>query len=818
MLQHLRFAVRTLGKTPVFTLTAIAMLALGIGANTAIFQLIDAVRLRSLPLPDPQRLARIQIRGGNGGWGITHNLFELTYPLWQELQAHQQGFSAVLAWENGWRNVGQGEHVHPAAMIKVSGGYFEALGVAPAAGRLLRADDDRPGCVSSGVVLSYPFWQSEFGGDPSAIGRRLIVDDRPFEIVGVTRAGFSGLEVGKSFDFAAPLCALHDHSYTRRDVFWLNVMGRLKPGWTVARGSEQLAAISPDMMQATVPSGYSTASLQRYLAFRLEAVRGDKGISGLRQQYSQPLTLLLALTGLVLLMACANLANLMLARAGARQREFAVRLALGAARRSLVGQSVVEGLLLAMGGAALGLVVAGLLSRATVRFLSTTENPLHLELVLDWRMLAFTAAIATAACLLFGLLPAFRSTRIAPSAAMRASGRGLTADRGRFSFQRFLIVAQITISLVLVSGAFLFVRSFRHLMSDSPGFRSEGILVTWFDASRMGMAKSEIKAFQRQLLNEVRTVPQVEAAAATTTVLIGGGSWSLGIRTGGAEGSSKFTWVSPGSFATLGTPLLEGRDFDDRDTETSPRVAVVNRLFAAKFFPGADPVGKTFRTAPEPNYPEAEYQVVGLIENTRYWDLRDAPPPMAYAPLTQYPAGGPWAELYIRSSAPAERVEAAVRRRVSEVYPRVSAEFHIFRRDIEEGLVRERLMAALSGMFGGLAILMAAIGLYGVLAYIAVRRRNEIGIRMALGATRVRIIRLVMGEAALLLVGGGTLGVGCSTMFARAAAGLLFGFDAQDPVTFVLAAALLAAVTALGSFLPAWRAGRLDPMSALREE
>ncbi|HXA07124.1 MAG TPA: ABC transporter permease [Bryobacteraceae bacterium] len=822
-LQDIRFALRTLRKSSAFTFAAICTLALGIGANTAIFELLDAVRLRSLPVPNPQELARIQIRNGNGGFFLSLDDYDVSYPLWEETRAHQQAFSGMFAWSSQWLRLGEGAQARRASALVVSGEMFSTLQVQPVAGRLFRREDDQPGCAAPGVVLGYDFWQSNFGGQHTAIGSRMVVNDVSLEVIGVAPATFSGVEVGKSFDLAVPICALSvlhrgDRSFQRLDYSWLIVMGRLKPGWTIAQASDHLSAISPGLFEATVPTGYAAASLERYKKFRLEAISARNGVSSLRAQYDDPLWLLLGITGLVLLIACGNLTNLMLARASARQREFALRLALGASRSRLIRQSLCESLLLASTGAALGLALAGALSKSILYFLSTEGDPLHLELSTDWRMLAFTATVGTLACAILGLAPALRSSHIEPGAAIKAAGRGLTTAREGFSFQRVLVVVQISVSLVLVVGALLFVQSFRNLMTVDLGFREKGILLAFFDMSRLRLPTGQIKTFKRELLDDIRSIPQVQAAATTTNVLIGGGMFSLGIRAGAVDDWSRFAWVSPRYLETLQIPLLAGRDFNAGDTETSPKVALVNQTFVHRFFANTDPIGKTFRTSPEPDYPETEYQIVGVIKDTKYFNLRGENPAMSYAPASQDPATWPSSVMYMRSSMPLGPLGAAIGRRLGESHPQMGTQFRAFQTHIEEGLIRERLMAALSSFFGALAALLATIGLYGVMAYMMVRRRNEIGIRVALGASRPQIVGLVMKEAALLLVIGVAAGVAGSLVFARTAATLLFGLTARDPLTFLAAAVLLAAAAALGSYLPAQRASRLDPMTALRDE
>jgi predicted permease len=537
-------------------------------------------------------------------------------------------------------------------------------------------------------------------------------------------------------------------------------------------------------------------------------------VSRLREAYDRSLWMLLGLTGLVLLIACANLSNLMSARAGAREREFTVRLALGAGSGRLIRQALAEGLLLATAGAVVGLAFAAAFSRSILRFLETKGNRLDLNLALDWRMLAFTAALTSLTCVLLSVAPALRAGRAQPAAAIKAGARGLTTDRRRFGFQRLLVVVQVSVSLVLVAGAFLFVGSFRRLVTMDTGFRAQGVLQATFELGKQNLEET----VQRQLLAEVRATPQVESAATTSNFLIGGGVWSLIVQSEAANQDARFTWVSPGFFETLQTPILAGRDFTTNDSRTSPKVAIVNEIFAHTFFPRANPIGRTFRTIAEPNFPEAEYEVVGLIKNTRYFALREAEPAMVYGPASQLPLGDTKTMMFIRSSTPLPAVEAAVRRRIAAWRSGTGMHFQGFERTISDGLMRERLLAALSGFFGGLAALLAIIGLYGVLAYNTMRRRNEIGIRMALGATRSQIVGMVLKEAVALIFIGLVIGLAGSLALAQTASSLLFGISAHDPGQLGAAAAALFSAAALGSLLPARRASRLDPMNALRDE
>jgi len=825
LLQDVRFALRTLRKSWGFTLTAVLTLALGIGANTAIFQLLDAVRLRSLPVANPGALAGVQVKNGNRGFGITttDNETSLTYPLWEQIRLHQQVFSSVFAWaDSGSASLGEGAQMRRAHGLWVSGETFAALGLHPLRGRFFTEQDDRPGCGAPGAVISYGLWQSEFGGQDSAIGSKLMVDGRSTEVIGVAPRSFFGLEVGKNFDFAAPFCSVETYfpglgTLARPDYFWMHVWGRLKPGMTLQQASFQLSSMSSGVIEATLPKGYGPTPLAIYRSYRLIAFPAGNGISSLRQSYDTSLLLLLTITGLVLLIACANLGNLMLVRAGAREREMAVRLALGASRWRLIRQLLSEGLLLAAGGAVLGIALAQIFSRGLIRFLSGEGDGIRLDLSLDWRVLLFTGLIAAGTCLIFGLVPAFRSSGAKPGAALKSGSRGTTAGRERFSFQRLLVVSQIAVSVVLLVGALLFVRSFWNLATQDPGFRERGILVAVLDFRRLRFSPERNTDFAREVLEEIRSLPQVESAATSTHVPLNGSTWNLGVHVHGLEGSSRFTWVSPGYFQTMDIPLLAGRDFSDRDARAGPKVAIVNEAFVRKYLYGQNPLGQVIRTNAEPDYPEAEYQIVGLIKDTKYSELRETPPPIAFAPAAQFPDAVGWTVLFIRSSS-APKVMNTVREKLRAFHPEVPVEFHVLEADVRNGLMRERLMAVLSGFFGALAALLAMIGLYGVISYMVALRKHEIGIRMALGASPASVIRIIVRQTLTLL----GVGVGAGLVLAMAAAkganSLLYGLEANDPLTLLGAAGLLTAVSLAASYIPAYRASRVHPMNALRYE
>ena len=818
LLRDVRYALRGFAKSPGFAAVAIITLALGIGANTAIFQLLDAVRLRSLPVSRPQELAEVKIAGGNHGFGINDGRYaQLTQPVWQEIRQHHEPFSGVFAWRNNDRLEGQLSDVHRIHGLDVSGAFFSVLGIRPWRGRLLQPADETPDCKTPRVVVSYAFWQAKMGGRDLATDNTLLIDNERAEVVGVTPPGFFGMAVGESFDIAFPLC---EPNPARRELFDRAVMGRLKPGWTLDRASAYFNALSPGIFDATAPTGYNAAAIQRFKAYRLAAYPASGGVSELREQYQDSLTLLLAITGLVLLIACANLANLMLARASSRQREMAVRMALGASRARLMRQLLIESGLLALMGAALGVALAQVFSRSLVWLLSTTDWQVELRIVTDWRVLLFAAAVAVLTCVVFGTAPALRASKSHPVAAMKTGDGRVAWNRERFSMQRIMVVAQISISMVLLVCALLFVRSFRSLMTLNPGMREHGITIADIGFPLLHLERSHYEEFKRQLLEEVRAVPSVKSAATTTNEPLLGGSWTHGVRVGTVEDSSKFTWVSPDYFETMGIPLLTGRRFSDTDTATSPRVVTVNQTFIRKFIGSGKPIGTMIRTMPEPDYPSTVFEIVGTIPDTKYNDIRGDTPPMAFVPASQFPltAEGPWISIMIFSESAPSTVMKEVRRKIGAGHTNVVVQTFDFEAQIHDQLLRERLMAILSGFFGGLAALLVMVGLYGVISYFVLLRRSEIGLRIALGAGRRQVIALVLRDAGRMLLLGGLLGTGLALVAGRSAESMLFGLKPYDPGVLVFALGLLAAVAGAASWIPARRAAKIDPMTALRCE
>jgi putative ABC transport system permease protein len=827
--QDLRYALRLIRLERGFFSVAILCLALGIGANTAIFHLLDAVRLRTLPVENPQELVEVQI-GPNqhcctGNFSTRRSNF--TYALWDQLRTHQQAFSSLFAWAAHRFNTAAGGEVRYVDGLYASGDFFQTLGVSAALGRVFSTADDQPGCGAHGAVLGYSFWQREYGGQVSIIGRKILLDSKPFEIIGVAQAGFFGIEVGKSFDVAIPVCAEPlvngENSHTPKlHHWWLAVIGRLKPGWTLAQARAHVRTISPGLFEATLPPSYTPDTAKTYLAFKLTADPAGAGVSDLREHYQDPLLILLGIAALVLVIACANLANLMLARASARERELAVRLAIGASRPRLIRQMLVESLLLAVIGAACGALLAQFLSSYLIRFLSTTDDPLFVDLGTDWRVFGFTAALAIITCLLFGLMPAVRATRANPGTLMKASGRGLTDAHERFGIRRILVVAQVALSLVLLVGALLFVRSLHKLLTLDAGFQETGVLVTEVNFSSLKYPPQRWPAVRNEILRRIRLLPGVEQAAATTVVPISGDFWNDHFEFVGAHPSGRFesnlSCITPGYFQTLRTPLLAGRDFNERDTPNSSKVAIVNESFLKQFLNGANPIGKRIRIVTGPDEPERILEVVGVTKDAKYRRLSDPYSPTLFTPLDQLPTPLPGAAIFSRPGVALTSQLAAIKREMAAINPGMALNFYTLESEIADSLVRERLMATLSGFFGFLAILLASIGLYGVMAYIVARRRTEIGIRMALGADRASVLKLIGSECGKLLLAGLLLGIGLAIAASQAIAKLLYGLSPNDPLTIGLSVVLLALVALPASLIPAIRASRFDPMKALREE
>ena len=807
----MRGALRVFTKSPGFALVVVATLALGIGANTAIFELVDAVRLRTLPIAKPGELTEVRVAGGIRGFGISDSGFtDFTIPMWQEVKQHHDPLSGIFAWRSSPVQLGSPDQSRRVSGLEVSGDFFSVLGIVPVQGRLIEPQDE---CQFKAVV-SYSFWQSQMSGEPITAATTIQAEGRSVQVLGVTPPSFFGMVVGDRFDLAYANCM---PPHPRAEEFVYTVMGRLKPGWTLKQASDYFNALSPGLFEKVAPDGYNADALKIFKSFRLAAYPAGAGVSYLREHYNSSLEILLAITGLVLLIACANLANLMLARASGKRREVAIRLALGASRGRLLRQILMESALLAICGATLGAGLAQPLSRTLVNSLETSGNTIHLTIVTDWRVLLFAASTAIATCVIFATLPALRSTNAEPLKSLKSGERGVMGNRERFAVQRGMVITQIAVSMVLLVGALLFVRSYRNLITLNPGIRENGISIGYFGFRSSSIKPENRASFKTQLVNEVRAIPGIENAAGTTNTPLTGSTWGHEVRVGSSNGESRFTYVSPSFFATLGIPLLQGRNFTDRDTNDAPLVVIVNQAFVRRYISAGSPIGVQVHVFPEPSYPERTYQIVGIVPDTKYSDLKEDTQIQAYVPIAQLPvtAQGPGMAMLIASRDPAA-AQMAVRQALGKEYPGIRSGFDDLRQDVTDHLVGDRMMARLSGFFGILAALLVVVGLHGVLSYVLAQRRNEIGIRMALGASRGRVVAAMMRSACVMLLLGLIIGTALALFAGREASTLLFGLKPWDPMTLAAAAFLLALVTAMASLIPSMRAASVNPIDSLR--
>jgi putative ABC transport system permease protein len=828
--RDLRMGLRMLRANPGLAAVAILSLSLGIGANAAIFQLIDAVLLRTLPVPDPQNLARISmLHEGRVGSSVSMQQ-DFSSAIWEQLRNRQRVFSSIAAWSTESFELGHGGISHTVDGMWVSGSFFATLELQPALGRLFTSADDVKGCGIQGAVISYAFWQARYSGEASAIGSTISLDRRPFTIIGVTPPAFTGLVVGNKFDVALPLCsepAVHANgSYTGGwsdgpTVWWLAAIGRLRPGSDFAHASAQLESISSATFAATIPPTYDAIQRQAYLRFSFRAAPAATGVSEMRNEYERPLYLLLAISGLVLLIACANLASLLLARASARKHEMALRLAMGASRGRLVRQLLSESLLLAAFGAALGGLLAYALSRGLIAGISSSDNPVYLPLHLDWRVAGFIAAAGVLACIVFGVLPALQGANAEPGTLMKSGSRGMTVGRDRLLLRRGFVIMQMAFSLVLVVVALLFVRTFTILANVSPGFDQNHILVAGLDFSGLNLPPEKHLAYKLRLMERLRAIPGVTSAADTAIVPLSGNGWNEFIDLPDIGVQRKlvdFNAVTPGYFKTMAIPMLAGRDFSATDTPNSPGVAIVNQAFARTLLRDPRSLQGTIAIRQDAGKPDKLYRIVGVVGNTKYYGLREQVGPLAYLDDNQNADQDEGMSVMIHSDEGLQSLMAAVKDAVAKESPEIDIDFTVLRTSIRETLGREQLMATLSGFYGALAAILAIIGLYGIMAYAVARRKGEIGIRMALGATRSRILTMVVREALLLLGIGLAFGVVLVILAGRAVQSLLFGLKATDPATMACATAGMAIVALAASLIPARRAATVQPVEILREE
>jgi len=817
LVADVRYALRALRANPGFTAVAVLSLALGIGANTAIFSLINAVMLRSLPVSHPEELVQFVMGSGEE---------DFTNPLWESIRDRQKALEGTLAFAERDFNLSSGGLVRRAPGAWVSGAYFGVLGVPASRGRVLEPRDDVRGCPAV-AVLGHRFWQLEYGGADDAIGRSIALGGHPFEIIGVAAPGFSGIHVGRLANIFVPLCSadvLRPGSglLDARSTWYLSVFGRLGPGVGLEDARSGLARTSRDVFTAAVPTHWTADRQREFIESTLDVLPAGNGLSSVRGEYRSALFTLLVVVGVVLLIACANVAQLLMARATARQHEVAVRLALGSGRLRLVRQLLTESVLLALLGASLGALFARWSSRLVVGFLSDAGDTVSLDLSLDLRVLGFTMAIAATTGILFGLAPAWRSARVDPQSAIRGAGRGLVGE-SRHTLGKGLVIGQVALSLVLVVAAGLLVGSFRRLATVDPGFRSEGVLVVSTNWSETGLSEDRQRGLPREMLERLRMIPAVRGAAASLVTPISGSAWNDYIIVDGfapQNANDALAWfnaVTDGFLETLDTRLLAGRGLTPQDKEGAARVILVNETLARRFFGDGSPLGRHIRTNVHDSV-GPPMEVVGVVADGKYRRVDEETLPTAYVPLEQTALWFPGIELSLRLDAAAAAVMPVVTQALAELHPDISLEYTTLSEQVASSLARPRLLAALSGFFGFLALLLAVIGLYGTMSYAVARRRNEMGIRIALGSARSGILGLVAREAGKVVTVGVVLGIVLAPAGTRLIAAFLFGVTAWDPVTLAVSALVLTAVAMAAAMVPAWRAATVDPMVALREE
>ena len=819
--QDIRYAARDLNSSRGFTAVAVLSLALGIGANTAIFSILNAVMLRSLPVEDPARLVEVE----------TAKNSSFTNPLWEQIRDRQTGFSGMLAYSGDRFDLSSGGLSQFTEGVWVSGDYFRVLGVPALRGRVFTADDDRRGGGKSGAVavISYAFWKAHLAGDPGVIGKMLHLNRHPFQIIGVTPQWFHGLDLDHGYGVAIPIACdpiLHaDGSWLdRRSTWWLNILGRLAPGMPIEQAQARMKSISPGVYQATLPPDWRPEDRKDYLSRSLSVVPAATGFSDAGTSYRTALFALMGVVGLVLLIACANVANLLLARAAARQRDMAVRLAIGAGRLRLIRQLLTESFLLSALGAAAGLLFALWGSRLLIHLLSATGRELEFDLSIDAHLLLFALCVATTTGLLFGLAPALRATSVSPNQTLKEGARGTVTGSSRFNLGNALVIGQVALTLILLVGAGLFIGTMNHLLHVDAGFDTHNVLIANVDALAAGVPKERRRVLFADILERLRSVPGVAAASSSALTPISHSAWDLSTYPIGRQAKSQeeedvfLNRVSPGYFHAMGTPLLLGRDFSERDSLASPKAIILSDVTARAFFGVENPLGRMVGMENGPGKREA-FQVIGVVKDAKYEALNQAASfKTAFLAASQDAGPWPFVSFEIRSSSAPETIEPVIRDAIATVNRDVSIEFRNFETQVNDSVRQQEVVALLSGFFGALALLLAMMGLYGVTAYSVVQRQGEIGIRMALGAQQKAVLWLVLRGVGFMLAIGTVAGAAAALLLGRLVASLLFGVKANDPATLGEAVIALTIAAAAAAYLPARRAARLDPMRALRNE
>ena len=842
--KDIQFALRAFRKSPVFTAVALLSLALGIGANTAIFTLLDQVLLRLMPVKNPQELVLLHMEGFHYGsnWGDN----SLSYPMYRDFKANNSVFSGMFCRFGDQFSLGFNGTTELANGELVSGTYFPVLGVAAAIGRTFTPDDDRIPGGHPLAMLSYAYWQSRFAGDPSVVGETLTVNGHNFTVVGVAQKGFQGVDLGSASQVFVPIMMRpqlkplfnEQLNFTNRRTRWVNAFGRLKPGVSRHQAQASLQPYFHGMLEMEVKEkAFNKAAAEiraRFLQNVIEALPGAQGKPHIRELLATPLWVLMALTGGVLLIACANVASLLIARAASRQKEIAIRIAIGAGRFRIIRQLLVESLLLSVTGGVLGLLLAIWTDRALLLFLPPETIALKLSTTPDLRILLFATAVSLLTGLIFGLAPALQSTKPDVAPVLKDTVGGIVGGGTHVRVRKALVAVQVMLSLLLLIGAGLFIRSLRNLRDLGPGFTTGNLVAFEVDPALDGYNSDRSKLFYRRLTAELNAIPGVRSVGIAMVRILErneSDSWLTieGYHPKATETPDAYmNWISPGYFATLGVPILAGRDFTEQDTQTvqhgdqpddtEPRVVIVNEKFAKQFFgSAANAVGRHAGFGIDPGT-KTDMEIIGVIKNIKYTSLRDEVPVQLFEPYLaiSYVSG---MTVYARTAMNPDQFFSGVRSKVRGLDANVPLYgMRSMDEQISDSLLIERLIASLSAVFGFLATLLAVIGLYGVMAYTVARRTREIGIRMALGAFQGDVIWMVMREVLWLVCIGITAGFAAAIALSKFVQAQLYGIKGQDPITIVLAGLLLGGVACAAGYIPALRASRIDAMRALRYE
>jgi predicted permease len=829
--QDLRYALRTLGKNPGFAIVAILTLALGIGANTAIFSLTDQVLLRRLPVQHPEELVILRSPGPSPGrnWNDGPGGTSFSYPAYKDLRGQNPVFSGLLARFSTQVSVVTQGSSELANGELVTGNYFTVLGVRPAVGRVLDMGDETAPGANNVIVLSYGYWKRRFGLDPSILDKQLVVNGHSLTVVGVSRSGFSGVQVGQDPDLFIPITLKAQMTpnwdgLSDRDDHWLAMIGRLKPGTSAARGEAGIASTYAAMLQTESPAKkHDSKSRQEFLDRKLLLDPGSKGRPILQADTKGPLIALMGMVGLVLLIACANLASLLVARSEARQREIALRLALGAGRWRLVRQLLAETLVLAIAGGAAGILLASWTLGLIVKAIPQDSTTTGLSAQLDYRVLIFAAVVSIVTGILFGLAPALRATRSSIQTILREQGSNVSAGRENVRTRKFLLASQIALTVVLLAAAGLFAHSLLNLSRQDLGLHPDHVLQFSIAPELIGYTPEQTVAMVEQIRKGIEALPGVRSASASEIPMLASSNSSTNITVQGYKEQENENmdvdqdWVGPNFLSTMGAALLSGRDISETDSATAPNVAIVNEKFVKRFFAGRNPIGQHFGFGGGDDV-KIDVEIVGVTKDSKNVDLRQDIRPYVLVPYSHSSHFGD-ATFYVRTNQDPASLATAIRKTVKDNDARLSVfDLRTLTKQVDDIVFTDRLVTYFSLALALLASLLAAVGLYGVMAYVVARRTREIGIRMALGATRGNVAGLVLREIAAIAAVGLLIGLTAAYAVGRVMESLLFGVKAMDPIVFIVATLLLLAVAALAGWLPARSAASVDPMVALRYE